>query len=843
MDVEILDINTIVIVGGNQENDAITSIFKSTDRGQTWNIIRDIPQAPWLLAVDFVDSQTGYAVGEDGLVLKTVDGGDSWTELSLPGNAANRNYNDVVFFDANNGMIVGGNESNDAIRTVLKTTDGGASWSIISDNLGSWIKAVQFPTASVGYACGDGAILKTTDGGSTWNAVNLTGNIANRTYNDIHFLTDQVGVAVGGNRTNDSIQTIIRTVDGGATWSVLKDGLGSWVSALEFSSANKGIIVGDDGVIKFTEDAGAIWQNLQLNVAVNPGEHLFAADFLNDNFGVVAGRYGEVLIFEGGIPNAPTVSISTANLISTDSVVIRGIVNANGDAATVMFEYGMTQALGTSVSAIPGSVSGNDDTEVAALLTGLSSGIYYYRLRAENQGGENISGTGQFYIGDLWSTNNLDFEDWQEYNYTVPEEWDIAGTPTQSNSYDNSVAVQLSGTIDDTISAVILGQVDNGDFLGGFPVAETPDSIVGYFNYNITPGTEGFVLIVLKRNGAQIDLKTFTFTGNSNGQFERLAFAVDYTGSEIPDSVILGFANNNPFSGITSIDNTSSLDNVSLVSVSGATLGVPNGGFEDWSSVTSYQPINWYNEDLNETPYLNNTVERVTDSQNGSYAIKMMNDVSAQRNARIRTGTENYNDPGISVAGLHQTLHGFMKFDMQDMVDTVNIWVAMFDMGQQIGWGNMKYYEPVTEYTAFEIPINYDQQATQADSASITIEMGNSNDMGSSILWIDNLSFDGIIAPFVPLNVDGPIENDQFAETKLYPNPTDGDIWVDGLPDLQEDMFVEVFSVEGRRIITKQVPAVNRLALELRGIKSGIYILRLTYLDSKATLVRRLVKK
>src|SRR5690606_2137681 len=50
--------------------------------GETWNTIAS-PTGKRLNAVFFIDGQLGWAVGEDGAIIRTEDGGDSWVDLEL----------------------------------------------------------------------------------------------------------------------------------------------------------------------------------------------------------------------------------------------------------------------------------------------------------------------------------------------------------------------------------------------------------------------------------------------------------------------------------------------------------------------------------------------------------------------------------------------------------------------------------------------------------------------------------------------------------------------------------------------------------------------------------------
>src|ERR1035437_1369043 len=248
--VQILPSGRIVTAGGHISNDAITAMNHSADSATTWGVAMDSVDA-MMNGLYFPTSTIGYTVGNAGQILKSIDSGQTWHPLILTGNMATRNYNGVYFTDANTGIAVGGNRTNDSIQTIIKTTDGGATWSSITDNLGSWLFNVRFIDANNGYAVGAlGKILKTTDGGTSWTDVAVPSNLATRQFHDVYFFNTSTGIVVGGNPANDSIQTIIKTIDGGATWTIISDALSPMLKAVYFYNNNEGYVTGDHGVIK-----------------------------------------------------------------------------------------------------------------------------------------------------------------------------------------------------------------------------------------------------------------------------------------------------------------------------------------------------------------------------------------------------------------------------------------------------------------------------------------------------------------------------------------------------------------------------------------------------------------
>ncbi len=87
-------------------------------------------------------------------------------------------------------------------------------------------------------------------------------------------------------------------------------------------------------------------------------------------------------------PALPSATTSAATGLSTTGATLNGIVNANNSPATVTFEYGLTTAYGSTVTATVSPVSGSLPTAVSATITGLDPfTVYHYRVVATNSSG------------------------------------------------------------------------------------------------------------------------------------------------------------------------------------------------------------------------------------------------------------------------------------------------------------------------------------------------------------------------------------------------------------------------------------------------------------------------
>ena len=84
----------------------------------------------------------------------------------------------------------------------------------------------------------------------------------------------------------------------------------------------------------------------------------------------------------------PTTTTLAASLVESMSATLNGTVNANNVSTIVSFEYGPTDAYGTTVSGVPSPVTGSSATSVSASISGLTPGnTYHFRVTGISAGG------------------------------------------------------------------------------------------------------------------------------------------------------------------------------------------------------------------------------------------------------------------------------------------------------------------------------------------------------------------------------------------------------------------------------------------------------------------------
>jgi len=215
-----------------------------------------------LNSVAFIDSATGYVVGNDGIILKTDNGGVSWSALN---SGTSNSLLSVCFPDPYTGFVVGSN------GTILKTTNAGAEWTSQISGTSQPLYSVYFVDNYTGYAVGGGGgtttgtILKTTDGGITWNSRD---SVSMLYLKSVFFTSADTGyIASGLNFFHGSWAMIQKTTNGGGSWTIEYENFTQTddiaLNSIFFSDANTGYAAGCGGTIekRGIHDTAWKWQN------------------------------------------------------------------------------------------------------------------------------------------------------------------------------------------------------------------------------------------------------------------------------------------------------------------------------------------------------------------------------------------------------------------------------------------------------------------------------------------------------------------------------------------------------------------------------------------------------
>jgi photosystem II stability/assembly factor-like uncharacterized protein len=218
-------------------------LYETSDGGATWTVAPGVDglagAPPAICGLSVVDENVVYASGtnEPTLptgVMKTVDGGRTWTAQAMDDHAAL--LVDCFFPEAERGWVVGGRNvpgasdpdpRNNVTPVVLYTEDGGASWrDLVADvelPSGEWGWKIDFVDREVGYVTlenmKDGAVLKTVDGGMTWVRKEIDDPQNNANVEGVGFLDRDHGWVGGWGDESFEGGYTSETRDGGETWT------------------------------------------------------------------------------------------------------------------------------------------------------------------------------------------------------------------------------------------------------------------------------------------------------------------------------------------------------------------------------------------------------------------------------------------------------------------------------------------------------------------------------------------------------------------------------------------------------------------------------------------------
>lgn len=179
-------------------------ILLSPDNGHTWTQ-STVPTRAMLTGISFPDALHGWAVGHDGVILHTMDGGRTWQRQDS-GNDLETIYLDVLFLDAQRGFAVG------AYGKFISTQDGGKTWQpgTPSDQDIHYNRLTASPGGQLFLSGESGSLLISTDSGRTWkpSAVPYDGSLFG------YVAVDEKAGVVHGLRGH-----IFTTTDQGDTWA------------------------------------------------------------------------------------------------------------------------------------------------------------------------------------------------------------------------------------------------------------------------------------------------------------------------------------------------------------------------------------------------------------------------------------------------------------------------------------------------------------------------------------------------------------------------------------------------------------------------------------------------
>lgn len=222
-------------------------ILRSDDMGGSWRV-QQTPVGKTLQDIAAWDATRAVAVGNDGIVLVTADGGKSWADAGAPRSAIANKLLRVKAGPEGQAWAVGEGGS------LLRGSGYGASWQRDAGNEDNAWNDIAVRGDRVVVVGEFGRARLSTDGGRTWRELEMP---VKSSLMSIAFRNDTEAVAVGLSGV------VLRSADGGQTWARENSPTGEhlyaviWDGARWVASGAKGVLLAGDG-------SGRNWQAMRL---------------------------------------------------------------------------------------------------------------------------------------------------------------------------------------------------------------------------------------------------------------------------------------------------------------------------------------------------------------------------------------------------------------------------------------------------------------------------------------------------------------------------------------------------------------------------------------------------
>jgi photosystem II stability/assembly factor-like uncharacterized protein len=293
-----------------------------------WSWGDPLPQGSPITSLTFSGAR-GYAAGGFGTVLRTDDGGSTWSGLRT---GVTADLTDLTLISADS-LVVGGG------CVLRRSDDGGQTFQRLpftptDERCSSPLAATSFPSALVGYVVtADGTVLHSDDGGKTFGrrtAIPGTGAAGGQAQpTAIVFTSDTAGIAA------TSTGHLLSTTDGGNSWVDRATAPGK-VNSLTVVAPGTVYAVGDASALLASTDGGVTWTPRAMTGAPG-GLSLTGVSCTGTDLCVITTSAGDrILRTTDGGANASSVTPSTSPVFAAGFASATRVVAAGAAGATVL---------------------------------------------------------------------------------------------------------------------------------------------------------------------------------------------------------------------------------------------------------------------------------------------------------------------------------------------------------------------------------------------------------------------------------------------------------------------------------------------------------------------------
>lgn len=258
---------------------------------------------------------------------------------------------------------------------------------------------------------------------------------------------------------------------------------------------------------------------------------------------------------------------------------------------------------------------------------------------------------------------------------------------------------------------------------------------------------------------------------------------------------------------------------------------IPNGGFESWTNMGSYEtPASWDNLNSYSAAFSVYTCTKGTPGNPGSSYMKLVSkttavgvapgvavsgqiDLSNPASPKLKSGFPYTSRPAYLIGNWQYMAYGA---DQGSITILLTKWNTTASKRDTIGYRKYMLQGMVMSWGKFSIPITY-QMAGNPDSAAIVLSASGTTPVNNSYLYVDNLDFSNFP------NSTQSVENLGF---ETYPNPTNGLITVKS-NNASDRTVVNVLDISGKVILNTSFKNSSEV-IDLSTFNEGVYFIQLS---------------